>query len=179
MRKYAAVTVQKYIDTLKASGGAVADQLLELFPQIHPDSPYDKALAGMIELGGYIYWHSSTRDLARAYKAVEKPVYVYSFDQANPWAPERGAHHAADLLYWFNGYELPTGDDQKVADEMMTRLVRYVNGEAPWAEYREHEVYAFGPNGYVGMVDERGRRRQDVLDVLQKAGMHLTWKIGE
>lgn len=179
MHKYATVAVQKYIDALKAAGGTVADQLLELFPQIHPDSPYDKALAGMIELGGYMYWYGPTRDLVRVYKAAEKPVYVYSFDQANPWAPERGAHHAADLLYWFNGYELPMGDDQKVADGMMTALVRHVNGEAPWAEYHEHDVCAFGPNGYVGVVNERDRRRQHVLDVLQKAGVHLSWKIGE
>ena len=96
-------------------------------------------------------------------------MFEYHFDQDNPWSPKtHGAHHACDLLYWFNGYNLPSSTDQKVSDAMKEALVRYINGEEPWPRTNPR---GFGPGGFVGAINDanvRRRRRVDAFKVLDK-----------
>lgn len=62
------------------------------------------------------------------------------------------------MLYWFNGYDLPTDQDQALSEAMKRALICYVNGGEPWGK---NGAMTFGPDGVVGevSVEEVGKRR--------------------
>ena len=63
-----------------------------------------------------------------------------------------------DAICWFNGYDLPTDQDQALSEAMKRALICYVNGGEPWGK---NDAMTFGPDGVVGevSVEEVGKRR--------------------
>ena len=99
-------------------------------------------------------------------------VYRYVFDQANPWQASSRAHHAADLLYLFNGFDLSFNSlAARVADEFPKRWIEFACGESPWPSKVN---FAFGPHGKCGVIDEEelaSRRRANCFAYLKKIGL--------
>jgi carboxylesterase type B len=167
----AKITAQQFIDMVEHVLGEHAAELLEVFPIISPESPVEAVLKSMLDFTSYLVYLYPGYVLAKAYEAAGKPTYVYCFDQENPWVP-LGAHHGCDLLYWFNGYDLPSKQDQDVSDEMKGRLVNYVNGEAPWSALKKDKnSIVFGPNGVCKETGHGGRGRREVFRVMDKLGI--------
>jgi hypothetical protein len=118
--------------------------------------------------------------LIKEYRAKGKDVFSYVFDQNNPWSPTtHGSHHACDLLYWFNAYDLPSDRDEKVSEAMKVALIKYVNGEGPW---NKEDTMAFGPDGFVGVAaaeELKKRRRLEVYDILDRFPPQEVLKVSE
>ncbi|KAF8538709.1 Alpha/Beta hydrolase protein [Trichophaea hybrida] len=149
--------------------GELGKAILAVYPGFKPDVPQQVTLLSILSLLEDILFFHPNHALISAYKAAGKSVYQYLFDQNNPWSPATHKnHHGCDLLYWFNGYDLPTDKDQAVCDAMMRALIRYVNGEEPWGK---DGAMAFGPDGVVGEIslEEAGKRRHgEVWEIFEK-----------
>ncbi|KAL1852572.1 hypothetical protein Plec18170_005703 [Paecilomyces lecythidis] len=104
-------------------------------------------------------------------QAAKKPVYRYVIDQPNPFQPSSRAHHAVDLLFLFGGVDLSHNPSaEAVGQEMRSRWIQFVNGEAPWPT---EQRFAFGPLGECKEIDEQqfaARRRVPQIKALKEAG---------
>lgn len=108
-----------------------------------------------------LVWVLPTLMISNTFREARRKTYRYLFDQANPWQASSRAHHAVDLIYLFGGFDLSgNAPAEAVSSEMRRRFIMFVNGEeAPW---KQENVYAFGPLGQSGEIDEAGvvaRRR--------------------
>ena len=106
--------------------------------------------------------------LAQRYKATSVPVYQYFFDQVNPFDPSAKAHHAVDLLFIFNAYDMSKSDEtaEDFSKSVQEKWMTYGTGGSPWAK---DTYYAFGPSGQTGPLsaeDLAKRRRLPAYDVL-------------
>lgn len=107
-------------------------------------------------------------------QSSNKTVYKYVIDQPNPWQPSSRSHHAVDLLFLFGGVDLSFNPGAEgVGQEMRRCWVRFVNGDAPWAEQKR---FAYGPLGESRDIDEvqfAGRRRVGHINALREAGKEV------
>ena len=87
--------------------------------------------------------------VAQRYKAASVPVYEYFFDQVNPYESAAKAHHAVDLLFTFNAYDMSKADAtaEDFSKSVQEKWLTYGTGGRPWAK---NTYYAFGPNGRTG-----------------------------
>ncbi|CCX32396.1 Alpha/Beta hydrolase protein [Pyronema domesticum] len=169
--KFKHIEASKIIAVLE-SQGELGKAVLTAYPGL-TSSDREVSLDATLYLLQDLSFSHPNSALTAAYKALDKPVYSYLFDQHNPWEPKKHrSHHACDLLFWFNGYDFSSTVDAKgnqdVSEAMKRALISYTNGENPWDD---SEVMGFGPDGFVGTVakeNEGKTRRVHVYEILDK-----------
>lgn len=108
--------------------------------------------------------------LQRLWQNSNKSVYRYLVDEANPWQPSSGAHHAVDLLLLFDGFVMNTNPGaERTGHEMRYKWLQFLNAESLW--HPETYDYAFGPYGTSGTLTREGvslRRRMEQVEILDR-----------
>ncbi|KAF4343548.1 lipase 1 [Fusarium beomiforme] len=149
-------------DIVKAfeASGQYSDELKKLY-HIYQDRPSSCKTGALDFINDYKYLLPIHR-LDKSYKDAKKSVFRCMIDEANPWQPSSGAHHAIDLVLLFGGFDLgfaPSAD--RVGEAMREAWIKFVNLEDPWLE-ADRRVYGFGPHGSLGSLEDwevRSRRR--------------------
>ncbi|TKX25285.1 hypothetical protein C1H76_2518 [Elsinoe australis] len=155
------------IDEAFSKGGSSAGRLKELY-HINKERP-SSCKHGALDLINDVVWAMPTFNMAQLFRDAGKKVYTYVFDQPNPWQASARAHHAVDLVYLFEGFDLssnPAG--QALARDMRQRFISWVNDTQPWAA---DKTCAFGPHGRVaeiGQDEVRSRRRVRAIEEMRK-----------
>ncbi|KAH7133865.1 Alpha/Beta hydrolase protein [Dactylonectria macrodidyma] len=89
-----------------------------------------------------------------------KRVFQSLIDEANPWQPSSGAHHAVDLLLLFGGFDMSASPGaEEIGQKMRERWIKFISGEDPWPS---ESSGVFGPHGRFEELDDvqmRTRRR--------------------
>lgn len=103
------------------------------------------------------------------WREAQRPVFRFLVDQPNPWQTSSRAHHAVDLLYLFEGFDLSfSPEPQNVSAEVQSKWISFINGNDPWPS---STAFAFGPLGrceQVGAKELAGRRRVRHCQALSK-----------
>ncbi|CAG79381.1 lipase 1 [Yarrowia lipolytica] len=68
------------------------------------------------------------------------PVWRQLFDQIHPNDPSRLCHHAVDLYYMWDNWEMPE-DKHAVARQYQDTLTKFVYGQDPWPVDKLHYVH--------------------------------------
>lgn len=127
---------------------------------------------GALDLVNDVRYALPVETVSEKLQAANRRVYKYVIDQPNPWQTSSRSHHAVDLLFLFEGVDLSSNSAaEHVGQEMRSRWIRFVNGDAPWSPTHR---FAFGPLGECKEIDEAqigNRRRVKHLRVLKEAGM--------
>ncbi|PNS18999.1 hypothetical protein CAC42_6094 [Sphaceloma murrayae] len=154
------------IDAAFSKGGASAEKLKKLY-HINKERA-SSCKHGALDFINDVLWAMPTWTLAKQFRDEGKMVYTYLFDQPNPWQASARAHHAVDLVYLFEGFDIssnPAG--QALAKDMRQRYINWVNDSKPWAA---DKTCVFGPHGKVteaGQDEVRSRRRMREIDELR------------
>lgn len=110
-------------------------------------------------------------DMRESFAQAGRPVYSYTFDQANPWQQSSRAHHAVDLVMLFGDLDLTHNPGAaSVREQFRTKWIKFCNGQEPWSS---GDTYAFGPYGECGLLSEdgySGRRRLQACSLLKEVG---------
>ncbi|KAF9871486.1 FAD binding domain-containing protein [Colletotrichum karsti] len=86
------------------------------------------------------------QELVQLGKDAKTPVYQCIIDEANPWQPSNGAHHAIDLVLLFGGFDLSFSPAAERTGEQMRRAwIRFINLQEPWSS---GSCAAFGPYAF-------------------------------
>ncbi|KPM40147.1 hypothetical protein AK830_g6434 [Neonectria ditissima] len=105
--------------------------------------------------------------LVEQWRAEQKPVFRCIIDEANPWQPSNGAHHAVDLILLFGGFDLSLAPKaQQTGANMRKQWIEFVHEEEPWSQ---NVHTAFGPHGVFQELDDdelRSRRRMAQVEFL-------------
>ena len=122
------------------------EELKRLY-HIYPDRP-SSCKTGALDFINDLRFLLPIHRLAKLWKEGRKPVYRCHIDEANPWQPSAGAHHAVDLLFLFNGLDLNFRHGaKKVGGELREAWIDFINMRKPWPSASESPA-AFGPHGY-------------------------------
>ncbi|KAJ4024922.1 hypothetical protein NW752_002376 [Fusarium irregulare] len=128
------------------AAGDDAEELKKLY-HIYPDRP-SSCKTGALDFINDLRFLLPIHRLEKLWKEAGKPVYRCHIDEANPWQPSAGAHHAVDLLFLFNGLDLNfTHGAKKVGGELREAWIDFINMRKPWPSASESPA-AFGPHGY-------------------------------
>ncbi|KAF2221132.1 Alpha/Beta hydrolase protein [Elsinoe ampelina] len=155
------------IDASFTKSGVTGEKLKKLY-HINKDRA-SSARHGALDLINDVLWAMPTWNLANLFKQQGKTAYVYLFDQANPWQASARAHHAVDLLYLFEGFDIsvnPAG--QALAKEQRRRYLEWIHGRQPW---NADKTCVFGPHGRVQEIDVeevKSRRRKREVGEIRK-----------
>jgi para-nitrobenzyl esterase len=99
------VTVEPFKPLVRDRLGALADQLVELYRDRHPDR---SLLRAWVDLVGELVFRIPAIRLAEAQSALGAPVYMYRFDWKSPaFGGRLGAAHALELPFVWNRLDLP------------------------------------------------------------------------
>ena len=150
-------------------------QALKSLYHISPNRP-TACRHGALDFINDAFFAMPAEDIAQRWRADNKTVYQYVFDQTSPWQSSSRAHHAVDLILLFGGYDLSHSPSaEEVGEEMRKKWISFVNGDEPWTKNRK---YAFGPHGVHKEIDEKefaSRRRArhvQLLRDIQPANMY-------
>ncbi|KAM5383466.1 hypothetical protein ACJZ2D_002159 [Fusarium nematophilum] len=160
-------------DIVKAfdKAGNDSHELKKLY-HIYPDRP-SSCRTGALDFINDCRFLLPIDRLTRLWSTSGKPVYRCLIDEANPWQPSSGAHHAVDLILLFGGFDLGFSEAaQQTGRNMREAWIKYVNGEQPWTT-GSGACYAFGPHGASGAVSDgelRSRRRMAQMEQLEGMG---------
>ncbi|KAI1023918.1 hypothetical protein LB504_005116 [Fusarium proliferatum] len=145
------------------------DELKKLY-HIYPDRPSSCKTGALDFINDYKYL-LPVQLLERSFKDANKPAFRCLIDEANPWQPSSGAHHAVDLVLLFGGFHLGFAPSaERVGQAMREAWIKFVSGEQPWAEATE-KYYGFGPHGGLKALEAwevRSRRRIGLAEKLSE-----------
>lgn len=100
------------------------------------------------------------------------PIFRYLIDEANPWQPSSGAHHAVDLILLFGGFDLSFSRGSELTGQAMRdSWIKFVNQEQPWASSESGFCYGFGPYGVSKVLSDwevKARRRVAEATILER-----------
>jgi len=114
-----------------------------------------------------ICFYAPTLSYAR-YLSAKKDVYMYRFNELNPWEGEwKGeSSHVLDIAFLFMNYNdyLEPGQ-KKQAENFAEFFLRFVNGQAPWQQWKEGQEVAMVMEGGKAELkkdvpSETGRREE-------------------
>ncbi|CAG8360535.1 unnamed protein product [Penicillium salamii] len=129
------------------------------------------AKLGALDLVNDVRYTLPVEIISDKLRSANKRVFQYVVDQPNPWQSSSRAHHAVDLLFLFDGFDLSFSPAASaVGEEMRQRWIRFISGEAPWSFDRR---FAYGPVGECQEIEEMQfatRRRVEHCKVLREAG---------
>ncbi|KZL75605.1 hypothetical protein CT0861_06996 [Colletotrichum tofieldiae] len=144
---------------------------------IYLDRPSSSKIGALDFINDYKFLLPA-ENIARLFRATNRPVYRYLVDEPNPWQPSNGAHHAVDLLFLFGGFDLsfsPTA--KKTGEHMRKAFIAFLHSQNPWAS-SSHA--AFGPYGTFQELDGVGvgcRRRMEAAGFLQGVSSQILDKV--
>ncbi|CVK96624.1 related to carboxylesterase [Fusarium mangiferae] len=100
------------------------------------------------------------------------PIFRYLIDEANPWQPSSGAHHAVDLILLFGGFDLSFSRGSELTGQAMRDIwTKFINVEQPWTSSESGRCYGFGPHGVSKVLNDwevKARRRIAEANILEK-----------
>ncbi|KAM5522492.1 hypothetical protein FOXYSP1_16383 [Fusarium oxysporum f. sp. phaseoli] len=145
------------------------DELKKLY-HIYPGRPSSCKTGALDFINDYKYLLPVQR-LEKSFKDARKPVFRCLIDEANPWQPSSGAHHAVDLVLLFGGFDLSFSPSAgRVGQAMREAWVKFISGEEPWPEATE-KYYGFGPHGSLKTLEDwevQSRRRIGLAEKLSE-----------
>ncbi|CVK95961.1 related to carboxylesterase [Fusarium mangiferae] len=145
------------------------DELKKLY-HIYPDRPSSCKTGALDFINDYKYL-LPVQLLERSFKDANKPAFRCLIDEANPWQPSSGAHHAVDLVLLFGGFHLGFAPSaERVGQAMREAWIKFISGEEPWPEATD-KYYGFGPHGSLKILEDwevRSRRRIGLAEKLSE-----------
>ncbi|EWZ85781.1 hypothetical protein FOWG_10876 [Fusarium oxysporum f. sp. lycopersici MN25] len=145
------------------------DELKKLY-HVYPDRPSSCKNGALDFINDYKYL-LPIQCLKKSFKDARKPVFRCLIDEANPWQPSSGAHHAVDLVLLFGGFDLSFSPSaERVGQAMREAWIKFVSGEEPWPEATE-KYYGFGPHGSLKTLEDwevQSRRRIGLAEKLSE-----------
>ncbi|KAL2205517.1 alpha/beta-hydrolase [Sarocladium strictum] len=146
-----------------------SDTLKELY-HIHADRPSSSRIGALDFVNDYKYLLPIER-LLKLFKSTYKEAYWALIDEANPWQPSIGSHHAIDLVLLFGGFnDIINEAARQSGSNLRQAWIRFIAGGKPWIADQD-SPYAFGPYGdtkEVGSLELRSRRRIAATEVLNR-----------
>ncbi|KAF0319369.1 hypothetical protein GQ607_013337 [Colletotrichum asianum] len=156
--------------------GEHRDKLKQAY-NIYPNRPSSCKLGALDFINDYKFL-LPIQEMVQLCKRAETPVYRSLIDEANPWQPSNGAHHAIDLILLFGGFDSSLSPAAKATGEEMRRSwIRFIHSQEPWSPI---STAAFGPFGMFQELDDtevRSRRRIDQAKFLQSVGSQALDKV--
>lgn len=149
-------------DILGAFGAAgIHSEELKRLYHIYPDRP-SSCKTGALDFINDLRFVLPIHRLEDLWKDVGKLVYRCMIDEANPWQPSSGAHHAVDLVVLFEGIDLSFAPAaERTGQAMREAWIKFVSTEEPWPN-ASTTSYAFGPHGSCKELEDwevQSRRR--------------------
>ncbi|CAI6331486.1 unnamed protein product [Periconia digitata] len=158
---YAALDAQnpgissKFIASAKRTLSAHPNTLSTLLESygITEEMSDDEGLVAILRFISDIAFYASARVFAQGWpKTPDNKVYLYHFNEGNPWDGRfKGeAVHILDVAFLFQNYNDLLSQEQKaVARRYGEDFIAFVNGEEPWAPVKKGKFNArvYGPSG--------------------------------
>ncbi|KAM0081766.1 hypothetical protein ACKRZS_006034 [Fusarium odoratissimum] len=145
------------------------DELKKLY-HIYPDRPSSCKNGALDFINDYKYL-LPIQCLEKSFKDARKPVFRCLIDEANPWQPSSGAHHAIDLVLLFGGFDLSFSPSaERVGQAMREAWIKFISGEESWPKATE-KYYGFGPHGSLKTLEDwevQSRRRIGLAEKLSE-----------
>ncbi|KAI8299183.1 Lipase 1 [Colletotrichum sp. SAR11_59] len=130
--------------------GEHRDKLKQAY-NIYPNRPSSCKLGALDFINDYKFL-LPIQEMVQLCKRAETPVYRSLIDEANPWQPSNGAHHAIDLILLFGGFDSSLSPAAKATGEEMRRSwIRFIHSQEPWSPI---STAAFGPFGMFQELDD-------------------------
>ncbi|KAH0421745.1 hypothetical protein CcaCcLH18_13252 [Colletotrichum camelliae] len=130
--------------------GEHRDKLKQAY-NIYPNRPSSCKLGALDFLNDYKFL-LPIQEMVQSCKRAETPVYRSLIDEANPWQPSNGAHHAIDLILLFGGFDSTISPAAKrTGEEMRRSWIRFIHSQEPWSPI---STAAFGPFGMFQELDD-------------------------
>jgi carboxylesterase type B len=139
--------------------------------ELSPSTPDDEAFEKVLRVANDFNFFLPTLALAHNVSAAGMKTYVYRFNELNPWDGQWKGHatHILDITFLLQNFNGFLDEKQRsVAEEFGRDVIGFVNGKAPWQEWRRAKV--LGPEGRMEVVD-------DVPDLVGRRDVML--KLGE
>ncbi|KXH61754.1 carboxylesterase [Colletotrichum salicis] len=156
--------------------GEHQDTLKNLY-NIHADRRSSSKIGALDFINDYKFLLPA-ENIARLFRAANKPAYRYLVDEYNPWQPSNGAHHAVDLLFLFGGFDLSFAPGaQKTGKQMRKSVIKFLHSQEPW---QLGSYAAFGPYGMFQELDSVGiklRRRSEQAEFLHSVPSEILDKV--
>ena len=153
---------------------------------ILPDTTDDAGLVGILRFATDIGFYAPAIAFARGWPWSTN-VYVYHFNQPNPWdGPFKGeATHILDVAFLFQNYnEYLSGDEKAVAKAFAEHLIKFVNGKEPFPVFTGGKggamVYgppADGATFIEGSIPEDVGRSSALINIAERIGYDLLAKV--
>lgn len=151
------------------AGGENSHELKKVY-HIYTDRPSSCQNGALDFINDYKFLLPINR-LQKLWKDLKKPVFRYVVDEANPWQPSSGAHHAVDLVLLFGGFDLGFSRGAELCGQAMREAwIKFINLEKPWAPGSD-SCHGFGPHGTSRVLDDwelQARRRMAQAEMLDK-----------
>jgi carboxylesterase type B len=150
---------------------AAGEHSLELrkLYHIYPDRP-SSCKTGTLDFINDCRFVLPIHHLEKLWKDARKPVYICLIDEANPWQPSSGAHHAVDLVLLFGGLDMsPAPGADRTGQALREAWIRFINSEEPWPD-ASSSSHGFGPHGVcknLGDWEAQSRRRVTQTNMLE------------
>ncbi|KAF5243541.1 hypothetical protein FANTH_8120 [Fusarium anthophilum] len=143
------------------------EELKKLY-HIYPDRPSSCKTGALDFINDYKYL-LPVQLLEKSFKDASKPVFRCLIDEANPWQPSSGAHHAVDLVLLFGGFDLGFAPSaERAGKAMRDAWIKFIYGDEPWPVATE-KYYSFGPHGSLKTLEDwevQSRRRVGLAEKL-------------
>ncbi|KAK1454422.1 carboxylesterase [Colletotrichum cuscutae] len=156
--------------------GEHQDTLKKLY-NIHSDRASASKIGALDFMNDYKFLLPA-ENIARLFRAANKPAYRYLVDECNPWQPSNGAHHAVDLLFLFGGFDLSFAPGaQQTGKQMRKSVIEFLHAQEPW---QLGSYAAFGPYGMFQELDSVGvklRRRSEQAEFLHSVPSEILDKV--
>jgi para-nitrobenzyl esterase len=122
-------TVEAYRLSVKALYGALADEVLAMYP-VNDPAEIRKTLSDSLGDMGFV---AGARALARGMGTVKSPAYLYHFTMkaGGKWGAVLGAHHAAEIPYVFDNL-----DRDRISPDLKRRALAKTMS-AYWVRFAE------------------------------------------
>ncbi|CVL07000.1 hypothetical protein FPRO04_12101 [Fusarium proliferatum] len=145
------------------------DELRKLY-HIYPDRPSSCKTGALDFINDYKYL-LPVQLLERSFKDANKPAFRCLIDEANPWQPSSGAHHAVDLVLLFGGFDLSFAPSaERVGQALREAWIKFICGGEPWSGAMD-KYYGFGPHGSLKTLEDwevQSRRRIGLAEKLSE-----------
>ncbi|GAB7342728.1 hypothetical protein MBLNU457_g0875t1 [Dothideomycetes sp. NU457] len=106
-----------------------------------PDTPDERARAGIQRFGNDIAFYAPTIAYAKHFHTAGVKTYVYRFNATNPWdGPYKFlSNHILDIAFLFQNYNdfLQEATSRQAAVQFAEKMLAVVAGEEPWAPWSE------------------------------------------
>ena len=162
----------------KALGSETSEKLFSVYNNLSSSTPDDQAFISVLRFVNDILWFAPTLVYAQGW-SKSHPVYVYRFNEGNPWHSQwKGeANHILDVSFLFQNFnEYLSSEQQAGADAFAEVFLRYVAGEKPWKAWEAGSestamVFADGKAEEKKDVPEEVGRRGGFVKVADEVGV--------